>query len=191
MTTRPPSPIKAGPVVARAFTLIEIMIVIAIVALIITAGIPMMWRAMVKQPLAKAVNDTIEGCKLARDRAILRNRPYDFVIRNRSETETEFTVEEAKIRDPSGLAYPGSDKVATSHDSETLVGGFPRALGKDVAIRTLDVNFIDHMGASEAHVRFYQNGTSDDFTVTFEEGANRRVVTVDIITGMAYELLPK
>ena len=37
------------------------MIVIAILAIIITAGIPMMWKAMAKNQMAKAVSDVIEG----------------------------------------------------------------------------------------------------------------------------------
>jgi prepilin-type N-terminal cleavage/methylation domain-containing protein len=172
----------------RAFTLVEVMIVIAIIMVVTTAGIPMVWRALAKDPLAKAVNDVLEGCKTARDRAILQNRPFDFVIRNRDENDAEVAVEPSKIKDSSGLAFPGS-ATATGSEPGSLIGAFPRKLGADVAVELLAVNFIDHMGASEARVRFYQNGTSDEFTVAFMRNGVRRTITVDIITGAAYEVL--
>lgn len=170
-----------------AFTLIEVMIVIAIVGIVMTAGIPMMWKALSKDQLSKAVNDVIEGCKTARDRAILQNRPYDFVIRNRSEKDAELTVEAARIKDPSGLAFPGSDK--PMREPGSLMGDFPRKLGDDVMIELLDVNFVDHMGATEARVRFYPNGTSDEFTILMKKDGVQRHVRVDIITGTAYEVV--
>ena len=57
---------------AGAFTLIEIMIVMAIVAIILSMGVPSMMRAMEKDDLARAVRDVIEGCKTARDRRFFR-----------------------------------------------------------------------------------------------------------------------
>lgn len=171
----------------RAFTLLEVMIVVSIMALVMTAGVPMMWKAMTKNELSKAVNDTIEGCKTARDRAILQNRPYDFVIRNRTEKDAEITVEQSKIRDPAGLAFPGS-AATTVREPGSLMGDFPRKVGQDVAVELIAVNFVDHMGASEARVRFYQNGTSDEFTVVFAKDGKQREVKVDIITGTAFEV---
>ena len=168
------------------------MIVVAIVLVIMTAGIPMMWRAMTKDPLAKAVNDVLEGCKTARDRAILQNQPFDFVIRNRDENDAEMGVEAAKTKDAAGPDSPtvvvGADKEA-KHDPASFVGDFPRKLGNDVAIELLAVNFVDLMGASEARERFYQNGTADEFTVTFMRKGVRRTITVDIITGATYEVI--
>ena len=114
---------------ARAgFTLVEVMIVIAILAIIITAGIPMLWKAMAKNQMAKAVTDVIEGCKTARDRAILQNRPYDFVIRVLGEHDVDMNVEATKIKDPSGLAFAGSDQ--TVREPGSLVGDFPRGAGR-------------------------------------------------------------
>ena len=171
------------------------MIVIGIIALVMTAGVPLMTRAMNKNQLAKAVNDTLEGCKLARDRAILQNKPYDFVIRNRSETDAEITVETARLKDPgstpSAMAASSAGTSAapssSAKDPGTLLGDFPRKLGDDVAVELVYVNMIDHMDAAEARVRFYPNGTSDEFMVTFAHNGNRRTIKVDIITGAAWE----
>ena len=160
------------------------MIVMAIIAMVMTAGIPLASRALQKDPLMKAVNDTLEGCKLARDRAILQNRAYDFVIRNRNENEAEMVVEPAKIKDGSPVA---AITAARAKEVGSLVGDFPRKLGQDVAIELIYVNLVDQMGASEARVRFYPNGTSDEFTVIYAYRGKRRIIKVDIITGTAWE----
>ena len=176
--------------IPRAFTLIEVMIVIAIIAIVMTASIPMVWKALSKDPMAKAVNDMIEGCKTARDRAILQNKPYDFVIRTRGETEAEVAIEASQIRGET--AAPAGGTETRIHDSGSLMGGFPRLIGDEVAIRMLAVNFVDLVedpNANEARIRFFPNGTSDDFTVVLEYRGLRRTVTVDMITGTAYELI--
>lgn len=175
------------------------MIVIGIIAMVMTAGVPMMTRALNKDPLAKAVHDVLEGCKLARDRAILQNRAYDFVLRNRSETEAEMLVEPTKEKDASGnyttashLTAPvtaaAQSAPAQKGDAPSLVGDFPRKLNPDVAIELIYVNMVDHMGAAEARVRFYPNGTSDEFAVTFSYKGKSRTIKVDIITGAAWEV---
>ena len=171
------------------------MIVIGIIALVMTAGVPLMTRAMNKNQLAKAVNDTLEGCKLARDRAILQNKPYDFVIRNRTENDAEITVETARLKDPGATASAmaassagtSAAPASSTKDPGSLLGDFPRKLGDDVAVELVYVNMIDHMDAAEARVRFYPNGTSDEFMITFAHGGNRRTIKVDIITGAAWE----
>jgi len=168
----------------RAFTLIEIMIVIAIIAIVASAGIPLMTRALHKDPLAKAVNDVLEGCKLARDRAILQNRPYDFVIRSKSENEWDMTVEPTKTKDAAGAS--GSTATGTAKEAPSLIGEFPRQFDRDVAFELIYVNLADAMTASEARVRFYANGTADEFTVVMNAHGKSRTIKVDIITGAAY-----
>lgn len=171
----------------RAFTLIEIMIVISIVAIVVTAGVPMVWKALAKNQMAKAVNDVIEGCKAARDRAIVHSRPYDFVIRNESARDATLIVEASPLRDASAVAFPGAtDAVKTMTGS--MMEDFPRKLGEDVIIEFIAVNLIDQMQAKEARARFYPNGTSDEFTVVLKHGSVQRRVSVDIITGVAYEV---
>src|SRR5687768_14434372 len=66
---------------ASGFTLVEIMIVIAIMAIVVGMGVPSMYRNMQRDDLARAVNDIIEGAKTARDRAILQGMPWVLIIR--------------------------------------------------------------------------------------------------------------
>jgi len=58
-----------------------------------------------------------------------------------------------------------------------------------VAVRMLDVNFIDHMAAGEAHVRFFPNGTSDEFNIILEYAGAQRQIRADIVTGVVYEVV--
>jgi prepilin-type N-terminal cleavage/methylation domain-containing protein len=172
---------------SRAFTLIEIMIVIAIIMMVITAGIPMMARALNKNQLSKAVNDVLEGCKLARDRAILQNRPYDFVIRAKSEDEWEMTVEPVKST-ATGPGAASSSNTSSSKEPAGLVADFPRPFGREVAFELIYVNLVDQMNTEETHVRFHENGTADEFTLIMHVQGKRRTIKVDIVTGAAYEV---
>jgi prepilin-type N-terminal cleavage/methylation domain-containing protein len=171
----------------RGFTLIEIMIVVAIMGIMLTAGIPVINRAFNRDELGKAVNDIIEGCKAARDRAILQGIPFEFIVKESG----ELAVEPARDNDSS--QPPSAQPIATrsaSRAAEWIGADFPRQFGEHVAIELIDVNFIDHMGVDEARVRFYPNGTSDEFTVvmaTAKEG--QRQITLDVVTGLADEVV--
>jgi prepilin-type N-terminal cleavage/methylation domain-containing protein len=168
----------------KGFTLIEIMIVVAIMGIMLTTGIPVINRAFDRNELGKAVNDVIEGCKAARDRAILQGVPYEFVVKE----DGQLTVEIARENDPN--QPPSTPPASTTRVAQWIGADFPRKLGEHVAIELIDVNFIDHMGVDEARVRFYPNGTSDEFTVvmaTAKEG--QRQVTLDVVTGLADEVV--
>src|SRR6266851_341727 len=66
---------------ARAFTLIEIMVVVAIIAIVMTIGIPFMKYTFVGgEGIDKAVRDVKEACSHARANAILNGVETDLVI---------------------------------------------------------------------------------------------------------------
>src|SRR5688572_23428527 len=65
----------------RAFTLVEILIVVGIVGIVAGVGIPAMVNSLHKEGMRKAVNDLIEGCGAARRVAIFSGQPGDLVIR--------------------------------------------------------------------------------------------------------------
>lgn len=170
----------------KGFTLVEIMIVIAIMAIVMTVGVPSMYRAMRKDDLARAVNDTIEGCKTARDRAILQGVPYEFIVR--SETG-EVDVRAAPVEESSRTAFARPSGQSSSPLPASPYDGFPRKLGEDVMVQMVDVNFVDHMEAPEARVRFFPNGTSDEFTIVYSWKGKQRTVMLDIVTGQAQEFI--
>jgi prepilin-type N-terminal cleavage/methylation domain-containing protein len=64
----------------RAFTLIEVMVVVAIMGLIMAMGVPSIVRSMRKEGMRKAVSDVVEACSEARAAAILSGAKADLVI---------------------------------------------------------------------------------------------------------------
>jgi type II secretion system protein H len=168
------------------FTLIEIMIVVAIFAIVMSIGVPSMYRAMSKDDLQRAMTDTIEGCKVARDRAILHGIPYEFVVRESGELDVRPAPVEMPIRARFDRPVTGSEPLPGSAGPYS---GFPRKLGEDVMVQMLDVNFISHMEAPEARVRFFPNGTSDEFTIVYNWQGKQRTVMLDVVTGLAAEFV--
>lgn len=69
-----------GLTARSAFTLIEIMIVVAIMGMILLAGIPSLYRLMHKEGFRKTLSDIVEVCNDTRRDAIMNNRPSDFVL---------------------------------------------------------------------------------------------------------------
>ena len=64
----------------RAFTLIEIMIVVAIIGLIAAMGVPSILQALRKDGMRKAVSDVKEGLDNARTRAIVSGQTTEVVF---------------------------------------------------------------------------------------------------------------
>src|SRR2546421_171491 len=65
----------------RAFTLIEIMVVVAIMGIVMTIAIPTVYQQLHPESMRKAVSDVMEACSHARARAILDGVQIDLVIR--------------------------------------------------------------------------------------------------------------
>jgi hypothetical protein len=63
---------------------------------------------------------------------------------------------------------------------------FSARLSDKIAIELLEVNFQDPMEFEEARVRFYPNGTCDEFKmVLFRPDTNeRRLLTLEVVTGL-------
>jgi prepilin-type N-terminal cleavage/methylation domain-containing protein len=174
----------------RAFTLIEIMIVMAIIMIIMATGIPSIVRSLERDELSRAVKDTIEGCKTARDRAIFQGIPWAFVVTVDQQMERHLKVEpmpgDSAQRTRSGEVGPGLS--AASNDSP--YSGFPRKLGNNVYVDKIAVNFKEPDQEADVRVRFFPNGTADEFTVVYSIGQKQRFLKVDVVTGLATEYTP-
>ena len=55
----------------RGFTLIEVMVVAAIIGMILAMAAPSLYKMMKKEGMRKAVDDIEQACRAARGRAIL------------------------------------------------------------------------------------------------------------------------
>ena len=169
-----------------AFTLIELMIVISIVAMIMAMGVPAFVRGMRKEGLRKAVADVVEGCSQARAYAILRGVPAELSIRAE---DGQLTVRPAPVRKSedggAGLGSTFASESTPPPAAASAMANFRSNLPEEIAIKLLYVNFKDQMELPEAHVRFFPNGTSDEFTMILLAPTGEQQISLDVITGLA------
>jgi len=146
---------KPGRPFPRGFTLIEVMMVVAIIGLTLTMGLPGFLRVLQREGMRKAEYEMVEACKEARRAAIMNNEKTFLVIHPLLGT---FEVPGA---------YP------------------QKQLPNDVIIDILGVNFIQFERADEARVCFFPNGTSDEFTIVLHSsGGKYEKISLDTITAL-------
>ena len=149
-----------------AFTLIEIMLVVAIMALIVSMGIPSIYRMWNKEGIRKAVEDVTDVCVNARARAILSGTMAEVVFHPQ---EKRFEVN-------------GSGDSPAALSGKAMSGQF----GGDISIEMLDINLLEYKGSDLARVRFFPNGTSDEMTLILQSSHNEwRKISLEITTGLA------
>lgn len=142
-----------------AFTLVEIMVVVGIFILTLALAFPAL-KEIKRSPIAQATKDFEDACREARLQAILKGRPMQLVIRDGG---AEIIVEPA----PEGIlgatngvsAIPMRDRLP----DEGVAPIFFRHIHDEVAFRTIVVNQRDFINAVATAVRFYPNGTCDQF----------------------------
>jgi prepilin-type N-terminal cleavage/methylation domain-containing protein len=139
----------------RAFTLIEIMMVVAIVGLTLVMGLPAFLHTMHREGMRKAEYDLVEACKEARRAAIMSNETKKLVIHPLLGT---FEVPGA---------YPMTQ------------------LPPDVLIEILGVNFIELEHADLAEVSFSPKGFSDEFTILLRAADGQTLkLSLDTVTAL-------
>jgi prepilin-type N-terminal cleavage/methylation domain-containing protein len=167
----------------QAFTLIELMIVVALMGVMMAVGVPAFIRARHSEGFRKAVNDVVEACNEARALAILRGEPMEVVI---VAEDGLVRVQPATVRANTAVAAADNPPVGdvTPAPRRAFPAPAPRQIPDDVAIELLDVNFVNHMNLPEAHVRFYPNGTSDEFTLVLLWEQKRAKISLEVVTGL-------
>jgi Tfp pilus assembly protein FimT len=123
------------------------MMVVAIMGLTLSMGLPSFYRSIRKEGMGKAESELVEACQSARRDAIMNNHIALLIL---NPIDGTFEV-------------PGADG--------------RKELPTDVRIDILGVNFIDLTKAPEAQVHFFPNGTSDEFTIVIHslDGATREI----------------
>jgi prepilin-type N-terminal cleavage/methylation domain-containing protein len=159
---------------ARGFTFIEILMVIGVVAMIMAIGIPAFVQDWRKHPLRAATKDLLEACKQARDHAILHGVTAELVLRGDGQIAVQAAT--PRVVDEFGVAGGGSVPAGSP---------FSGRLPEDVGVELLFVNLQDHLEMEEARVRFYPNGTSDEFAIILLHEGERRMISLEVITGLA------
>lgn len=182
-----PGLFRPGP---AAFTLVEIMMVMAILGIVLGVALPALVGTVRKAPLRQALSDFEEGVLKARMLAILTGQPAELVIRVsdwslfvRPVSETAPATEpgaEPELAEMSPAA--GSSDAAAPRGEE--LPRFSARLHDSLAFRQLAVNLRDMMDEEEAAIRFQPNGTCDAFTaVLVSETGEERLLQLEITTG--------
>lgn len=167
-----------GPRLEQAFTLLEIMMVVAIIGLMMTMSVPAILRTMHQEPLRKAVNDVLNICSHARAQAILHGVTATVVFHPRSGDVMLAGI--ATTNSTDGFA-PTGETTTTAANASALNSAH---LDDSVAIDMLDVNLSEYKDANEALVRFFPDGTSDEMTLIIHSGAQYRKITLEVTTGL-------
>lgn len=158
----------------RAFTLIEVMMVVAVMGLILAMGLPTIYSATKKEGMRRAVNDVVDGCTKARSLAILSG----------GVAELRYFPKDRRLEVGGGSAprKEGEDSPAPSFSSAGA--GFSAQLPENVAVEMWDVNLTEYKDAEVARVQFYPNGMCDEMTVVLRsERGEWRKITLEVTTG--------
>jgi len=149
----------------QGFTLIEIVLVVGIIGITLGMGAPSFYRAIKREPMRRALVGVADACDMARTQAILHGRTVSVVF---DPIEGRYSVEGG-----AGLKGPRPDSAASGQIDDSI------------GIEMLDVNLIEYREAEAAKVRFFANGTCDEFTLILHSDRNEwRKLTVEPTTGI-------
>jgi prepilin-type N-terminal cleavage/methylation domain-containing protein len=174
---------------SRAFTLLELVVVVAVMGIILMMGIPAIRSATHRDPMAQAVVDILDACQGSREHpgarslAILRGRKMELRI---FPQERRIEVGEASSgANPGATQDNSAEAPADAPPKPADSAGFSAQLSDRISFKMLDVNFIDCRNEEEATIWFYPDGTSDEFNVILvsDTGEARRI-TLDIVTAL-------
>ena len=164
-----------------AFTLLEIMIVVAIIAIILAIAIPSIYQQVHQDSIRKAVLDVTEACFEARSAAIMSGKTAELSIKLNAPRTITVTLtgqtSEGYVGgdDGGGTSSGGGGTVFTAKFSDHLTG--IEAETFKAADRELD---------NEMVCKFYANGTCDPMRVILRSDLGEgRLITTDVITGVA------
>jgi type II secretory pathway pseudopilin PulG len=160
------------------------MLVVGILGIVLTMGVPTIYRIYKKEDLRKAVSDIVEVCSNARAQAILRGTTVELHIRPQ---EGRFYVDAAPApsRSPDlpevePAPVPGPAPVPAPRS------GLAAQIAAGVAFEMVDVNFIEYKDAEDARVRFHPNGTCDELTLVLRSAKNEyRKISLEVTTSLA------
>jgi len=156
--------------IANGFTLIELMMVVAIVGLMMATGVPAILSVTREAPLRKAVNDVMDICRSARAQAILQGQTMTVVFRPR--------LREVTFSGGAGTSVPPTRAGRAAVNATTF--------DPSVVIEGLGINNFDYTDSDgEAYVHFFANGTSDEMTLVLSSNGEYRKITLEEITALA------
>ena len=179
-------PTRCVPRRLRAFTLIELMVVVGIMGLIMAIGVPIAYKISHRSPMSQAVVDVTEVCRYARRQAILQGRQVDLIIYPRENRMAVGAPAMPATRRPPEILVHSQDRPAADDPASTVGTSGSARLPEKVIIELLDINKLGHEFRDDdfARVRFFPNGTCDELAlVLLGQGGERREITLEVTTG--------
>ncbi len=164
------------------FTLIELMIVIAIMAIVMTMGVPAIYRIWHKETLPKTVREITDVLDNARSLAILQGNV----------TEVVFHARDGRFELVGGSGGGGSSSRG-NQDFSSDFGAAPAAtsgksgqIPEEIGVAQLKVNGVSCMDFEVARVRFYPNGTCDELRLVLlrPDNGDSRGIFLEVTTGL-------
>ena len=156
----------------RAFTLVELMVVVAVMGVIIGISIPAFRAFLKKAPLEQAISDVEGMCRQARSDAIINKRTLELVLNDAEEFVTLRTV----ARSVMGFDPETGMEANLVEQSEVLERV---ELQADLQIiEPIDEDFIGQL-----ELRFYPNGTAEPVDLRVTDGNEAYILSLDPVTG--------
>ena len=163
----------------RGFTLIEVMIVVGIVAIIMAMGMPSFAKLYRKGPMRQAMSDVQEACGKARSEAILKGVTVELHIDMRGKR-----LSVGGVSAGSAEVDPFAKELGTG-GATAAVTGFSATLAEDIVIELLAVNLNEVVDEEDVAVRFYPNGTADEFWLVLRSGEGEvRKFSLEVTTAL-------
>jgi prepilin-type N-terminal cleavage/methylation domain-containing protein len=152
----------------RAFTLIELMVVVGIIGLMAAMGLPSMIKALQKEGMRKALSDMQDVCFSARQQAIMSKHTTSVIF---FPQQGKFGLEGASAGAESPAASPGAGKVTTA------------TLPDNIHFAMLDIYHRDYAESDWARVTFYPDGTCDEAVIVLIGRGETKKISLDYATG--------
>jgi Tfp pilus assembly protein FimT len=162
--------------------MLEIMMVVAILGLMMAISVPAILRTMHQEPLRKAVNDVKTICYNARAQAILHGVTTSVVFHPRDGEVTLSSLADTAAKD--AFTSPDASSRENSTAPVTTSALNSTKFDDSIIIDMLDVNLSENKDASEARVRFFPDGTSDEMTLIIHSIDQYRKMTLEVTTGL-------
>lgn len=160
----------------RGFTLVEIMVVIAVMGLLIGIAVPSFKAFRDKAPLESSLGAVEDMCRRARAEAILKKQPMQLTI-NEDERFVQLTTAPRVVGRPNEVTGEWTQQTEDARELESAV--------MEDGVE-LEVVYPDNVELGEPVViRFLPNGTAEDLVLIVRGQMEAYSIKVDPVTAVA------
>jgi hypothetical protein len=152
--------------------------------IVLGIGVPITFKVRNREPLNQAVRDTMEVISNARARAILQGSMSELVLHPKERRIEVAAAGSVTTNTQPTFSQPDFDKPSAPAPTES--SGLVAVISERVTVEMMDVNLIEYKDAESARVRFYPNGTCDEFTLILRSEKGEFIkISTEITTGLA------